>query len=165
MRFPNYKWIFNTLLINMYYFLLHLWLLFAIYNINIILFSESEKIDEWNIQSCCSTARNVHCRLMCKLFNQTININEGCRRSDEPEFFSCLVSRQNANNCCGLISNVTCKTICKELFNEPGNISIAKYYNNKANCFNHVPKCLKSILGIGKIEDPSQCKLHFFKVF
>ncbi|XP_033230476.1 reversion-inducing cysteine-rich protein with Kazal motifs isoform X2 [Belonocnema kinseyi] len=117
---------------------------------------DSEKIDDWNIQSCCSIARNIRCRFMCKLFNQTLNINESCRRSDEPEFFSCIVSRQNAKNCCALISNVTCKTICKEIFNEPGNISFAKYYNNKAKCFNHVPKCLKSILGIGKIEDPSQ---------
>ena len=129
-----------------------------------ILISENDNIDDWNIESCCSSARNVNCKQACVLFNRTININESCRRSDEPEFFSCLVNRRNAHNCCALISNETCKSICKELFNEPGNTSIAKYYKNKANCFNHLPKCLKSVMGIEKIEEPSQCKLNSWKV-
>lgn len=96
------------------------------------------------------------CRSTCALSGSRRDLNESCRPSDEPEFFSCLEKREEAENCCSNVSNDTCRTICQDLFYKPGRISSnLKLYTSKG-CFHQVPKCLKNVAEVKQAEDPKQ---------
>ncbi|XP_076293444.1 reversion-inducing-cysteine-rich protein with kazal motifs [Lasioglossum baleicum] len=117
--------------------------------------NDVRKYGNWTGRGCCYLALNPICRSTCAVSGSRRHLNDFCRPSDEPEFFSCLERREEADHCCSNVSNETCRSICRDLFYKPGKMSNLKMYSSKG-CFHQVPKCLKSVAEVKHAEDPKQ---------
>lgn len=111
---------------------------------------EVKRHENWTGRRCCYLVQNPICRSTCALSGSRRNLNESCRPSDEPEFFSCLERREEAEHCCGKVSNDTCRTVCQNLFYKREKIS------SRNGCFHQMPKCLKSVTEVKHAENPKQ---------
>lgn len=106
--------------------------------------------ENWTGRRCCYLVQNPICRSTCALSGSRRNLNESCRPSDEPEFYSCLERREEAEHCCGKVSNDTCRTVCQNLFYKREKMS------SRNGCFHQMPKCLKSVTEVKHAENPKQ---------
>ncbi|XP_014598838.1 PREDICTED: reversion-inducing cysteine-rich protein with Kazal motifs isoform X1 [Polistes canadensis] len=116
---------------------------------------EVKKNENWTGRRCCHLAQNPICQSTCALSGSRSNLSESCRLSDEPELISCLERREEAERCCSTVSNDTCRSVCKDLFHKPGKRSSLKLYSSKG-CFHQIPKCLKSVAEVKRVDDPKQ---------
>ncbi|KAJ3624085.1 hypothetical protein MTP99_017736 [Tenebrio molitor] len=72
--------------------------------------------ESWSGRVCCPVPQSSSCRRACITARSDADLAQGCRQSDEIDFFSCLERQRKGEECCGNSRNDECKQVCSEIF-------------------------------------------------
>jgi reversion-inducing cysteine-rich kazal motif protein len=79
-------------------------------------FKDMSRGESWSGRVCCPVPQSSSCRRACITARSDADLAQGCRQSDEIDFFSCLERQRKGEECCGNSRNDECKQVCSEIF-------------------------------------------------
>lgn len=122
---------------------------------------------QWSGRSCCSLALLPRCQTACATASNKVELQSGCRRSDEQNLFSCLERQEIGEECCGNARTSDCLQSCKEIFKSKRTPTVQQRTIALASCNDSNPivvQCIKNHTDITPNVDLKLCKFIHLKL-
>lgn len=112
--------------------------------------------ESWSGRVCCPIPQSNSCRRACITATSDLDLVQGCRQSDEIEFFHCLERQKNGEECCSNARNDDCNQVCLEIFRSRWTPNPSLRVKVQEICETNSPKvmeCVKDFIKVTPAKD------------
>lgn len=123
---------------------------------------EIDKGASWFGRTCCPLPQSETCRRACITATSNADLLQGCRQSDEIEFFNCLERQEVGESCCSLSRTDDCLDSCLDIFK--AQLTPTKQQRNLVEeaCSDNlrVLNCVKNFTKVTPATNTQKCTLY-----
>ncbi|KAK5641309.1 hypothetical protein RI129_009856 [Pyrocoelia pectoralis] len=114
-------------------------------------FKEISRGELWSGRVCCTLPLSETCKRSCVTAISEYDLYQGCRQSDEIDFFSCIDKQNQGESCCSHARTNDCRNACTEIFKN--HLTPSKIQRNQviSQCEYSSPKVLNCIKNFTKV--------------
>ncbi|XP_044253007.1 reversion-inducing cysteine-rich protein with Kazal motifs [Tribolium madens] len=119
-------------------------------------FKDMSRGESWSGRVCCPIPQSNSCRRACITATSTQDLAQGCRQSDEIEFFRCLDRQKSGEECCSNARSDDCHHVCLEIFRSRWTPNPPLRLKVQETCEANSPKvmeCVKDFIKVTPAKD------------